>query len=313
MSNILHNATVDTLLERRSIRKFKPKPLPDDVVETLETVAQHAASSQFLNDWSAIRVTEPATKKRLAEIGGQPYIATAPLLYVFVLDEHRNAAIAARKGVEVASDAFTLNGSYRFTQAQNDAVLALHAMETAAYSLGLGCVILGSLLNDVPALIDLLNLPEYTYPVLGIAIGKPDQEPAVKPRMPRSMQFFENEYPSSDEKLLSGLDSFDVEVHKYYDLRDTERPVDAFSDQKMGFPEQDARREPPTCEAAACYSPTPSECSTIAAPGLSYRVRNGTGRLTRAMTTAKPRSRNDSQNMAAIPAIQLSCGGLGTG
>lgn len=191
MSNILHNATVDTLLERRSIRKFKPKPLPDDVVETLETVAQHAASSQFLNDWSAIRVTEPAAKKRLAEIGGQPYIATAPLLYVFVLDEHRNAAIAARKGVEVASDAFTLNGSYRFTQAQNDAVLALHAMETAAYSLGLGCVILGSLLNDVPALIDLLNLPEYTYPVLGIAIGKPDQEPAIKPRMPRSMQFFE--------------------------------------------------------------------------------------------------------------------------
>lgn len=50
MSNILHNATVDTLLERRSIRKFKPKPLSDDIVETLETVAQHAASSQFLND-----------------------------------------------------------------------------------------------------------------------------------------------------------------------------------------------------------------------------------------------------------------------
>lgn len=172
MSNILHNATVDTLLERRSIRKFKPKPLSDDIVETLETVAQHAASSQFLNDWSAIRITDPAAKKRLAEIGGQPYIATAPLLYVFVLDEHRNAAIAASKGVETASDEFTLNGSYRYTQAQNDAVLALHAMETAAYSLGLGCVILGSLLNDVPALIDLLNLPEYTYPVLGLAIGK---------------------------------------------------------------------------------------------------------------------------------------------
>ena len=41
--------------------------------------------------------------------------------------------------------------------------------------------------------------------------------------------------------------------------------------------------------------PHPLECSTIAAPGLSYRVRNGTGRLTRAMTTAKPRSRNDNQ------------------
>ena len=34
--------------------------------------------------------------------------------------------------------------------------------------------------------------------------------------------------------------------------------------------------------------PHPLECSTIAAPGLSYRVRNGTGRLTWAMTAAKP-------------------------
>lgn len=177
MSNILHNATVDTLLERRSIRKFKPKPLSDDIVETLETVAQHAASSQFLNDWSAIRITDPAAKKRLAEIGGQPYIATAPLLYVFVLDEHRNAAIAASKGVETASDEFTLNGSYRYTQAQNDAVLALHAMETAAYSLGLGCVILGSLLNDVPALIDLLNLPEYTSLCSDLRLASPIRIP----------------------------------------------------------------------------------------------------------------------------------------
>lgn len=70
MSNILHNATVDTLLERRSIRKFKPKPLSDDIVETLETVAQHAASSQFLNDWSAIRITdkEASCRNRRAAI-----------------------------------------------------------------------------------------------------------------------------------------------------------------------------------------------------------------------------------------------------
>ena len=32
--------------------------------------------------------------------------------------------------------------------------------------------------------------------------------------------------------------------------------------------------------------PHPVECSTIAVPGLSFRVRNGTGRLTLAMTAA---------------------------
>lgn len=101
---------------------------------------------------------------------------------MFVIDEHRNARIAERKGIDPASDEFHLKYSYRFTQAQNDAVLPWHAMETAAYSLGLGCVILGSLLNNIPGLIDVLNLPEYTYPVLGLghrqARSEPDRQAA---------------------------------------------------------------------------------------------------------------------------------------
>ena len=228
------NSTIETLLNRRSIRKFVAEPFDDDTVATLETVAQHAASSQYLNDWSAVRVKDPALKKRMSEIGRQPYIAEAPLLYVFVADEHRNAIIAESKGVSTDSDTYGLAGSYRFSQAQNDAVLALHAMETAAYSLGLGCVILGSLLNDVPGLIEALHLPQYTYPVLGLAIGKPDQAPALKPRMPRELQFFDDVYPSDDdaiESIKERIGAFDVSVHEYYDLRNTDRPVDAFSDQ----------------------------------------------------------------------------------
>ena len=228
------NSTIETLLNRRSIRKFVAEPFDDDTVATLETVAQHAASSQYLNDWSAVRVKDPALKKRMSEIGKQPYIAEAPLLYVFVADEHRNAIIAESKGVPTDSDTYGLAGSYRFSQAQNDAVLALHAMETAAYSLGLGCVILGSLLNDVPGLIEALHLPQYTYPVLGLAIGKPDQAPALKPRMPRELQFFDDVYPSDDdatESIKERIGAFDVSVHEYYDLRNTDRPVDAFSDQ----------------------------------------------------------------------------------
>ena len=153
------NATIEALLGRRSIRKFKDEAIDDDTRATLETVAQHAASSQFLNDWSAIRIIDPAIKAKLAEFGHQPYIATAPLLYVFVIDEHRNARIAERKGIDPASDEFHLKYSYRFTQAQNDAVL-------------------------------------------GLAIGKPDQNPTVKPRMPRTMQFFENTYPADADGVL---------------------------------------------------------------------------------------------------------------
>lgn len=231
MQNLRHNETIDTLLNRRSIRAFCNEAIDEDTVSTLETVAQHAACSQFLNDWSAIRITDASIKQKLAEIGNQTYIATAPLLYVFIIDEHRNAVIARKNGVDTSSDEFMLKTRYRFTQAQNDVVLALHAMETAAESLGLGCVILGSILNSRTQLIDILNLPEYTYPVLGLAIGKPAQNPELKPRMSASMQIFENRYPTDEAKLLENIADFDARVHKYYDLRNASRPVDAFSAQ----------------------------------------------------------------------------------
>lgn len=231
MTELMHNTTIDTLLERRSIRAFQPEPLSDETLATLEKAAQHAASSQYLNDWSAIRVRDPRIKAQLAEIGGQPYIADAAALYVFVIDQYRNALIARHEGVDVDSDDFTLDGSYRFSQAQNDAVLALHAMETAAESLGLGCVILGSILNDVPRLIGLLGLPKFTYPVLGLAIGKPAQRPEVKPRMPRAMQFFDDRYDADPERVRDHLAAFDEEVHQYYDLRDPQHPVPRYGAQ----------------------------------------------------------------------------------
>ena len=78
-----------------------------------------------------------------------------------------------------------------------------------------------------------------------------------------------------------------------------------FGDKKWGSRSRMLDGNPQRLKRRRATLPHPLECSTIAAPGLSYRVRNGTGRLTRAMTTAKPRSRNDSQNMAAIPAIML--------
>lgn len=231
MTQSITNETIKTLLNRRSIRKFKPDPIDQDTVDTLESVAQHAASSQYLNDWSALRISDPNIKHELARIGNQTYIAQAPLLYVFVADERRNAAIAQTKGIDIYSEEFSLNASYHLVQSHNDAVLALHAMETAAYSLGLGCVILGSILNDINGVIDVLHLPEYTYPVLGLALGKPDQTPMLKPRLPKEIQFFDNTYPSEYSELTLGLAAFDEEVHHYYDLRQADRPVDAFSDQ----------------------------------------------------------------------------------
>ena len=102
-------------------------------------------------------------------------------------------------------------------------------------------MILGSLLNNIPGLID----------VLGLAIGKPDQNPTVKPRMPRTMQFFENTYPADADGVLDQLPAFDEEVHRYYDLRQADRPVDAFSDQVATISRQDVSHQTLLDKAAA--------------------------------------------------------------
>ena len=127
MAKIIHNDTVDVLLERVSIRAFKDEAIGLDVLNTIEQAAQNTASSQYLNDWSAIRIKDPAVKTEIARICNQDYIANAPVLYIFVLDQYRNSLIAQSEGVAVDSDEFTLKNSYRFSQAQNDAVLATYS------------------------------------------------------------------------------------------------------------------------------------------------------------------------------------------
>ena len=59
-----------------------------------------------------------------------------------------------------------------------------------------------------------------------------------------------------------------------------------FGDKKWGSRSRMLDGNPQRVKRRRATLPHPLECSTIAAPGLSYRVRNGTGRLTRAMTTA---------------------------
>lgn len=222
------NPVIEQLLGRRTIRHFTTEQVKETDREWLERAAQQAPTSEYGNAWSAVRITDKKLAKALAELGGQTYIAEAPLLYIFTADQNRNEQIALGMGDAPADIA--LNSPYALLQGVTDAVLAVSAMMTAADSLGLGCVALGSLLN-VPELIRLLHLPERTYPVLGLAIGHIEKTPAVKPRMPRPAQFFENSYPKrTPSEWMELLKEFDAESGTYVDLRHPEAPIPNYFD-----------------------------------------------------------------------------------
>lgn len=218
------NETIKTQLNHKSIRKFKNQKLTKEEVELLVDVARHTATSNFRQSYSIISITDDKLKKELAEIGGQPYITEVGHLFVFVVDQRRNQLIAEATGAKA-----TVQGTAdRFISGFTDAVIAAQNVVNAAESLGMGTVFLGSILNDNEKLVKLLELPKYVYPAVGLAVGWPDQEPQLKPRLPKEIIHMENKYKEI-ENPLETLKEYDEKVNQYYDLRDTNYRIDKFS------------------------------------------------------------------------------------
>ena len=220
------NETIKTQLNHRSIRQFKPLALTQEEVDLLVDVARHTATSNFRQSYSIISITDQKLKEEIAEIANQPYIPNAGHLFVFVVDQRRNTLIAEAKGAE----ALVQGSPERFISAFSDAMIAAQNVVVAAESLGMGTVFLGSILNDNAKLSELLKLPKYVYPAVGLAVGWPDQEPQLKPRLPRHVIHMENYYQDL-ENPLEELKDYDAEVHEYYDLRDLNNRVDEFTTQ----------------------------------------------------------------------------------
>lgn len=213
-------------LEHRTIREFKDEPIQEDIFLELMEVARRTATSTGMQAFSIIRITDKRIREEIALICNQEYVARAPELLIFVADQFRNWNIAKEKGCfeESAKD------MDRFFSAFTDACIASQNVVNAAESIGLGTVYLGSILNDSKKICELLKLPELTFPVIGLGIGYPNQNPQLKPRMDMKLRVFENEY-NTFYNYLDIIRDYDDEMRTYYDLRDSNRRVDSFSDQ----------------------------------------------------------------------------------
>lgn len=221
----IENSTIEAQMGHRTIRAFTDEPLTEDELTTLYEVARHTASSSFLQQTTIIRVTDPVVRERLHAASGQPYVGgTRGELLVFVADQYRNSRIREEGGVDNAP----LHRTNLLLTALHDALLAAQNVVVAAESMGLGTCYLGSIHADPRAVIEALGLPELTFPVLGLLVGHPDQEPQFKPRLPLSVIVAENSYPKvgSYSELIADYDEI---ITDYYDMRDTSKRTESFS------------------------------------------------------------------------------------
>jgi len=189
------NDVIGQILSHRSVRSYRPDPLPAGTVETLVAAAQSAASSSNLQTWSVVEVSDPARKARLAEVtGNQKHILQAPTLLVWLADLNRLNGIGAERGQAVEA----LDYLETLFVGIIDAALAAQNAVLAAESLGLGTVYIGALRNDPERVAAELGLPPKVLPVFGLCLGYPD--PAVvsgiKPRLPASVILHREQYGS---------------------------------------------------------------------------------------------------------------------
>ncbi|MCL0329865.1 nitroreductase family protein [Apilactobacillus sp. TMW 2.2457] len=209
---VLENQVLDTLFNHRSIRNYQDKKLTNHQISQLLQAAQQASTSQFEQQFSVISVTDPAKLQVIADVTTYDLVKNAGHYFLFIADQHRNSQIL--KHIDPNVDTMNLHSTDKLLASIHDVDLALQSMLTAAESMGLGGVIMGSIYNDVDKIIDTFKLPELTFPVLGLALGYPDENPEIKPRITSEIIHYENEY--NDQIDYNELTNYDNQVHAYY-------------------------------------------------------------------------------------------------
>lgn len=217
---------ITTLNNRRTIREFTNEKIDDNIIKEILNALMHSATSNGLQQASIIRVTAEDKKKAIAKVCNQEYVARVPELFIFIADHYRNFRLIRDNGRNYD----TVSNVDIFIQGLTDATILASNMVSMVESMDLGAFFIGSILNDTQRIIEILNLPKLTYPVVGVGFGKPNQKPQMKPKIPSELRVFENSYVYYEDYKKT-FKKYDEEMQTYYDLRDANRRVDSFSDQ----------------------------------------------------------------------------------
>ena len=154
---------------RRSIRKFKPDPIPEEDLREILEAATWAPSAGNTQDWRFIVVRDPGLKTKLAEAAmWQNFLMEAPVVIVVCADLERARDAYGERGVELYS--------------VQDTAAATQNMLLVAHAKGIGSCWVGAFSEVLVR--EALGLGQMMRPVALIPLGYPAQVPAPPPRRP---------------------------------------------------------------------------------------------------------------------------------
>ena len=176
---------MEVIKGRRSIRKYRPDPVPDEVLQKVFEGVRWAPSWANTQCWEVIVVKDAKVKSELATTLNKMNPALSSMTGAPVV-----LALCGKKGVSGLhkSRTFTVEGDWLLF----DTGIAIQNLCLTAYSLGLGTVIIGSF--DHKKAQEILGVPQNVEVVAMTPLGYPAAEGMTPKRKEISEFVFQEKY-----------------------------------------------------------------------------------------------------------------------
>lgn len=169
----------DAIKGRRSVRAFKPDPIPEKDLEKILDAGRLAPSAGNCQPWEFVVARDDGVKQKLVRAAlGQSFIAEAPVVVVVCANIPRVAGRYGKRGAELYSI--------------QDTAAAAQNIHLAAYALGYATCWVGAF--DEGAAAEAIKTPPDVRPLAMVPIGKPAEKPSPTHRLPLSKIVRENTF-----------------------------------------------------------------------------------------------------------------------
>ena len=171
---------MESLKNRRTIRKYSDRPVSDELLNELLEIAARTSTTGNMQLYSVVVTRDEAMKATLAPAHfNQPMATQAPVVLTVCADFNRFNKWCILRNAVPGYDNFV-----SFFNAAMDALFFAQTFCVAAEEKGLGICYLGTTTYNPDKIIDILGLPKFVIPVTTITLGYPEEIPPQPDRLP---------------------------------------------------------------------------------------------------------------------------------
>ncbi len=220
---------MDSMKNRRSIRKYKKRDIPSGLLDALLEESFRASTMGNMQLYSVVVTRDEKMKEKLAPAHfNQPMVTSAPVVLTFCADFNRFSLWCRQRKADPG-----YNNFISFLNAASDALLVTQNFCTLAEEAGLGICYLGTTIYDPENIIRILKLPELVMPVATITVGYPDECPSQPDRLPLRGIVHEETYRDYTPEMIDDIYAYKEslpENKRFVEINHTETLAQIFTD-----------------------------------------------------------------------------------